>query len=192
MPAVGPRAPTRAEASAARSTTWWRSPSGPPRPTIGRYPATGKATYCWAVPAVPRTGVIVERSSRFVQLIALPEDRKATTVRDAIARKIGRLPDDLARSLTWDRGKEMADHVQFTVDTDVDVYFCDPHSPWQRGTAENTNGLLRQYLPRKDDFSELDQDHLDEIADELNGRPRETLEWMTRSEQFTEFVATTG
>lgn len=139
-----------------------------------------------------QVGVIVERSSRFVQLIALQEDRKAATVRDAIAGKIGRLPVDLARSLTWDRGKEMAQHVQFTVDTDVDVYFCDPHSPWQRGTAENTNGLLRQYLPRKMDFSEVDQDRLDEIADELNGRPRETLEWMTPSEKFTEFVAPTG
>jgi IS30 family transposase len=139
-----------------------------------------------------QVGVIVERTSRFVQLIALPEDRKAVTVKDAIADKIGRLPIDLTRSLTWDRGKEMARHVDFTVETGIDVYFCDPHAPWQRGTAENTNGLLRQYLPRGTDLSVHSQQRLDEIADELNGRPRETLGWMTPSEKFTEFVAPTG
>ncbi len=139
-----------------------------------------------------QVGVIVERTSRFVQLIALPEDRKAVTVKDAIADKIGRLPIDLTRSLTWDRGKELARHVDFTVETGIDVYFCDPHAPWQRGTAENTNGLLRQYLPRGTDLSAHSQQRLDAIADELNGRPRETLGWMTPSEQFTEFVATTG
>lgn len=138
-----------------------------------------------------QVGVIVERTSRFTQLAALPTDRKAATVREAIARKITLLPDDLARSLTWDRGKEMAQHVRFSVDTGVDVYFCDPHSPWQRGTAENTNGLLRQYLPRKMDLSEVSQARLDEIADELNGRPRETLDWKTPSEKFAEFVALT-
>lgn len=139
-----------------------------------------------------QVGVIVERSSRFVQLVALPEDRKAATVRDAIADKITELPEQLARSLTWDRGSEMAEHVQFTVDTGVDVYFCDPYSPWQRGTAENTNRLLRQYLPRKLDLSTLSQEELDRIAAELNERPRETLDWQTPAERFADFVATTG
>lgn len=139
-----------------------------------------------------QVGVIVERSSRLVQLVALPENRKAATVRDAIAEKIIELPEQLARSLTWDRGKEMAEHVNFTVDTGVQVYFCDPHSPWQRGTAENTNQLLRQYLPRKLDFSTLSQEELDRIAAELNERPRETLDWKTPAERFSEFVAMTG
>ena len=139
-----------------------------------------------------QVATMVERTSRFVQLIALPEDRKAATVRDALADKVTELPEALVRSLTWDRGKEMARHVDFTVATDVDVYFCDPHSPWQRGTNENTNGLLRRYLPRSMDLSEVSQARLDEIADELNGRPRETLDWMTPSEKFTEFVAPTG
>jgi len=139
-----------------------------------------------------QVGVIVERSTRFVQLVALPENRKAATVRDAIAGKITELPEQLACSLTWDRGKEMAEHVQFTVDTGVDVYFCDPHSPWQRGTAENTNGLLRQYLPRKLDFSTVPQEELDKIAAELNERPRETLDWKTPAEAFAEFVAMAG
>lgn len=139
-----------------------------------------------------QVGVIVERQSRLLQLVALPEDRKAVTVKDAIAGKITELPEALVRSLTWDRGKEMARHVDFTIETGVDVYFCDPHSPWQRGTAENTNGLLRQYLSRELDFSEISQDRLDEIADEMNGRPRETLSWATPSEHFTESVAHTG
>jgi transposase, IS30 family len=135
---------------------------------------------------------IVERTTRFTLLVRLPGDRKAITVRDAVAAKIVELPEQLRRSLTWDQGKEMAAHVSFSVATDVAVYFCDPHAPWQRGTNENTNGLLRQYLPRSLDFATVTDERLDAIAAELNERPRETLGWMTPSEKFSELVATTA
>jgi transposase, IS30 family len=133
---------------------------------------------------------IVERTTRFTLLVRLPENRKAVTVRDAVAAKIVELPEQLRRSLTWDQGKEMAEHLSFSVATDVAVYFCDPHSPWQRGTNENTNGLLRQYLPRSLDLSTVTDAQLDAIAAELNERPRETLGWMTPSEKYSELVAT--
>jgi transposase, IS30 family len=132
---------------------------------------------------------IVERTTRFTLLVGLPDNRKAITVRDAVAAKIVELPEHLRRSLTWDQGKEMAAHVSFTVATNLAVYFCDPHSPWQRGTNENTNGLLRQYLPRSLDFATVTARQLDAIAAELNERPRETLGWMTPSEKFSELVA---
>jgi len=109
-----------------------------------------------------------------------------------LVERIGTLPAHLRRSLTWDRGHEMADHLRFTVATGVAVYFCDPASPWQRGTNENTNGLLRQYLPRSTDLSTVSQAELDAIADELNGRPRQTLAWMTPSEALAEAVALAG
>ena len=122
---------------------------------------------------------LVERSSRFVMLVGLPSSHTAAVVADALAAKIGELPAQLRRSLTWDQGKEMAAHSQFTVASGVPVFFCDPRSPWQRGTNENTNGLLRQYLPRKSRFAERTQHELDAIAAELNGRPRKTLDWRT-------------
>jgi transposase, IS30 family len=138
-----------------------------------------------------QVGVIVERSTRFVMLIHLPEDRRAETVRDALAAKITGLPESLMRTLTWDQGKEMARHHSFTVATGIPIYFCDPHSPWQRGTAENTNGLLRQYLPRTHDLSRYSAEHLDAIADSLNTRPRQTLGWLKPSEAYAAAVATT-
>jgi IS30 family transposase len=136
-------------------------------------------------------GVMVERTSRFLMLLALPDNRRAETVRDVIARKIQKLPADLIRSLTWDQGKEMGQHAQFTVDTGVAVYFCDPHSPWQRGTVENTNRLLRQYFPRGADYSPLSQDDLDLVADELNQRPRKTLGYQTPAEVLNDLINTT-
>ena len=140
----------------------------------------------------PQIATIVERTTRFTLLVPLPTDRKAHTVRDAIASKIVELPEQLRRSLTWDQGKEMAAHADFKVATDVAVYFCDPHSPWQRGTNENTNGLLRQYLPRSRNLATVTDRELDQIATELNERPRETLGWMTPAEKFNELLAMTG
>jgi IS30 family transposase len=131
---------------------------------------------------------LVERTSRYTQLIALPDGYKAEPVRAALAHSITSLPEQLCRSLTWDQGKEMAEHVRFTTDTGVQVYFCDPNSPWQRGTNENTNGLLRQYFPQRSDLA-VPQEQLDAVAAELNGRPRKTLGWMTPAERFAELLA---
>jgi IS30 family transposase len=135
-------------------------------------------------------GTLVERSTRFVMLMKL-EKPTAEQVRTAMARKIRSLPTELKRSITWDQGKEMADHVRFTIATGVQVYFCDPKSPWQRGTNENTNGLLRQYFPKGTDLSIYSQARLNAVARELNGRPRQTLGWMTPSERLAEVVALT-
>jgi IS30 family transposase len=131
---------------------------------------------------------LVERSTRFVLLIALPNGHKADLVADALATKITTLPAALTRTLTWDQGHEMADHARFTEATGVDVYFCDPKSPWQRGSNENTNGLLRQYLPRTLDFRTVSQADLDAIADRLNGRPRQTLGFKTPSQALAEVL----
>ncbi len=136
-------------------------------------------------------GTLVERRTRYVMLVALPEGRDAHAVRVALTRQIQTLPASLRRSLTWDQGKEMSHHLQFSVDTGVQVYFCDPHSPWQRGSNENTNGLLRQYFPKATDLSVHPQAHLDAVADELNGRPRQTLGWLTPSEALAQCVAAT-
>src|SRR5215469_10772276 len=120
---------------------------------------------------------LVERKSRFVMLVGLPGSHTADVVADALADAITSLPSQLRRSLTWDQGKQMAEHARFSVATGVPVYFCDPHSPWQRGSNENTNGLLRQYFPRSTDFRAVTQSDLDAVAAELNDRPRQTLEW---------------
>jgi IS30 family transposase len=133
-------------------------------------------------------GTLVERSTRFLMLLHLPDGHNAEQVRVAIAEQIMRLPAELRRSLTWDQGKEMADHARFTIDTGVQVYFCDPHSPWQRGSNENTNGLLRQYFPKSTDLSTYSRDDLDFVANQLNGRPRQTLGWMKPCEKFAELV----
>lgn len=119
---------------------------------------------------------LVERRSRYVMLAKLG-DKSSTTVVDALIELVKRLPQDMMRTLTWDRGAELAQHARFTVASDVQVYFCDPRSPWQRGTNENTNGLLRQYLKKTDDLSVYSQEQLDAIAKQLNTRPRETLGW---------------
>jgi len=134
---------------------------------------------------------LVERQSRFVLLERLPSADSPTVVR-ALARRMQRLPVQLAQSLTWDRGKEMAQHKAFTVATDVQVYFCDPQSPWQRGSNENTNGLLRQYFPKGMDLSQVTQQQLNAVANKLNTRPRETLDWKTPADVLAASVAPTG
>jgi IS30 family transposase len=133
---------------------------------------------------------LVERQSRYVMLVRLP-DRNTRTVVKALARRIQRLPASLKQSLTWDRGLEMKHHKSFTIATDVQVYFCDPHSPWQRGSNENTNGLLRQYFPKGTDLSNVTQKSLDVVARKLNTRPRETLGWQTPAEIMAATVAST-
>ena len=133
---------------------------------------------------------LVERHSRFVMLVKMP-DKNSVRVARALARKIQQLPKELRRSLAWDRGIEMASHQQFTLDTQVQVYFCDPYSPWQRGSNENTNGLLRQYFPKGKDLAQYAQAHLDAVAAELNGRPRQTLGWQNPAERFDQIVALT-
>jgi len=137
-------------------------------------------------------GTLVERHSRYVILLKLPNGHGAEAVRKAMTKRVLTLPAQLRRSITWDQGKEMAEHVRFTVETGVQIYFCDPKSPWQRGSNENTNGLLRQYLPKSSDLSQCTQRELDAIARSLNTRPRQTLGWMTPSQAFAEAVAVTA
>ena len=132
---------------------------------------------------------LVERSTRYLLLVALPEgNHKADAVADALGAAITTLPRHLAKSLTWDLGHEMAAHQRFSAETGVTVYFCDPKSPWQRGSNENTNGLLRQYLPKRINFRDLTQDDFDRIAAELNDRPRQTLGFRTPSEALAEVL----
>ena len=150
-------------------------------------------------------GTLVERTTRFTMLLHLPRMEGygvqprvhngpalagygAEAVKDAIAATITTLPAQLRRSLTWDRGKEMAQHAQLKIDAGVQVYFADPHSPWQRGTNENTNGLLRQYFPKGTDLSRHGTDELDAVAAALNGRPRKTLGWKTPAEALNEYL----
>lgn len=136
-------------------------------------------------------GTLVERSSRYVVLLHLPHGKTALHVEEAMRRAIVGLPKELRRSVTWDRGIEMRTHVNFTVTTDVPIYFCDPHSPWQRGSNENTNGLLRQYIPKGSNLAKFTSEDLLEIQRSLNRRPRRTLGYMTPSEKFVELIALT-
>jgi len=134
---------------------------------------------------------LVERSTRYV-LLAKIANQRAETVRRALIERVHTLPEHLWRSLTWDQGSEMAQHRLFSIETGIDVYFCDPLSPWQRGSNENTNGLLRQYFPKGTSVSRYSQAELDAVAVQLNGRPRETLGWQTPAERLTELIALTG
>jgi IS30 family transposase len=136
-------------------------------------------------------GTLVERSTRMVLLLHLPHGKSAPHVEAALKQTILAMPEAWRRSITWDRGTEMITHLSFTETTNIPIYFCDPHSPWQRGTNENTNGLLRQYLPKSSDLSTFTEEDLQRIQRSLNSRPRRTLGYMTPLEKFAELVALT-
>lgn len=135
-----------------------------------------------------QTGTLVERTTSLTMLLALPDNRRAATVADVMQQQIQTLPEQARRSVTWDQGIEMADHARFTIETGIPIYFCDPHAPWQRPSNENTNGLLRQYLPRDSDLSIHSQGDLDDIAAELNTRPRKRLGYLTPLEAFNQLA----
>ena len=138
-----------------------------------------------------QVATLVERHTRYVMLVKVT-GKDTETVTNALIKNARKLPQELYKSLTWDRGKEMADHQRFTLATDIKVYFCDPHNPWQRGTNENTNGLLRQYFPKGIDLSAYSQAKLNAVARKLNERPRKTLNYETPAERFSQTVASTG
>ncbi|HVE46057.1 MAG TPA: IS30 family transposase [Acidimicrobiales bacterium] len=137
-------------------------------------------------------GTLVERTTRLVLLLHLGNDRSAVNVEAAMRKSIATLPDELRRSITWDQGAEMSTHASFTTATGIPIYFCDPHAPWQRGSNENTNGLLRQYLPKGTDLSKHSAADLKRIQRSLNSRPRKTLGYLTPSEAYTQVVAATA
>ncbi|MFD6163540.1 IS30 family transposase [Nocardia sp. NPDC060256] len=134
-------------------------------------------------------GTLVERSTGFVMLLHLPRDRTAATVAEAMIAKMGQLPAQLRRSLTWDQGSEMAQHARITIATGLEIYFCDPHSPWQRGSNENTNGLLRQYFPKGQDLSIFPADYLDYVANQLNTRPRKRHGYRTPAQVLDQLLS---
>ncbi len=133
-------------------------------------------------------GTLVERSSRFVMLVHLPKRRTAPDFADALIPVLKTLPEQLRRSLTWEQGKEMALHKQIALEAEIDLFFCDPRSPWQRGSNENTNGLLRQYFPKTVSLRQFTPDDLDEVTRKLNSRPRKTLDWHTPAERLEELL----
>ena len=133
-------------------------------------------------------GTLVERSTRFCVLLHLPRGYAAENIAAAIPTAVAGLPAHLRRSLTWDQGSEMSRHAEITAATGIGIYFCDPHSPWQRGTNENTNGLLRQYFPKGTSLSRHSKNDLDAVAAELNGRPRKTLAWKTPAQALSELL----
>ena len=134
-------------------------------------------------------GTLVERATRFVMLLHLPDGHGADAVAQAMVEAMSRLPETLRRTLTWDQGSEMKSHAKIAAATGLEIYFCDPHSPWQRGSNENTNGLLRQYFPKGTDLSVYQADYLDHVAGKLNRRPRQTLDWRTPAEALDELLS---
>lgn len=134
-------------------------------------------------------GTLVERQTRYVMLLHLPDSHGAAAVADAMIQAMSQLPQHLRRTLTWDQGSEMTNHARIAAATDLQIYFCDPHSPWQRGSNENTNGLLRQYFPKGTDLSVYQADYLDHVARQLNNRPRKTLDWRTPAEALDQLLS---
>jgi transposase, IS30 family len=191
------RRPQRATAGAVRSRRPWvdgfHLSSRPPEAADRAVPGHWEGDLL--IGAYGRSAIItlVERSTRFVMLGALPDGRASDAVITVLGQLIGRLPAELRRSLTWDQGAELARHAAFSVATNCPVYFCDPHSPWQRGSNENTNGLLRQYFPTTStDFRAITQHDLDDVAHQLNGRPRMTLQWQTPAEALNAVLVATA
>ena len=163
------------------------SPTGPRKPPIGPCPDTGKET--WSSDR-PKSGIVtlVERNSRFALIGRLPGGRDSDTVNEVMTRMIETLPAALMKTITWDQGTEMAGHAKFTVKTGCPVFFCDPHSPWQRGTNENTNGLIRDFYPKGTNFNTITDDDIAETQRLLNIRPRATLDFATPAEKLDEHI----
>ncbi len=158
---------------------------GGPGKRIGSNPDTAPRSDPYVFGARPSAvATLVDRATRYTMVVALPDGYKAETVAAAVIKQMGTLPTHVCRSLTWDRGREMASHATITAALSMPVFFCDPHHPWQRGTNENTNRLLRQYLHKNADLSALTQDDVDAIAAMLNHRPRRVLGWATPAEAF--------
>jgi IS30 family transposase len=187
------RRPRAAAAGAVRSNRDWVGLSIAARPAEAAdraVPGHWEGDLVIGKAGTSAIATLVERTTRFVILLALPESRVSEHVVGQLVTAMGCLPDRLRRSLTWDQGSEMAQHKAFSVATGCPVFFCDPHSPWQRGSNENTNGLLRQYYPKgSHDFGTTTQADLDTTAAELNGRPRETLGWRTPAEKLEELLS---
>ena len=162
----------------------------PPTSRTGPCPDTGKVTSSSAPTSDSAIGTLVERMTGFTMLLHLVSNHGAVVVAEAITAKMSELPEILRLTLTWDQGREMANHLQIAAATDLDIYFCDPHSPWQRGTNENTNGLLRQYFPKGSDLSLHGAGYLDYVAAELNNRPRKRLAWKTPAEALDQLLST--
>ena len=171
---------------------WSTSPSAPPRSRTERCPATGRATSSSARAAAAPSARSSSAPPGSCCCSTSSDGRAAVSVEAAMRKAIATLPDELRQSITWDQGAEMANHASFTIATGIPIYFCDPHAPWQRGSNENTNGLLRQYLPKGTDLSKHTADELVEIQRSLNGRPRKTLGYLTPSEVYAQVVASTA
>jgi IS30 family transposase len=161
----------------------------PPEVADRAVPGHGEGDLILGAAGKSAIGTLVERATRFVMLLHLPDDHGALAVQDAIVAKMAQLPAILRRTLTWDQGREMANHAAIAAATDLDIYFCDPHPPWQRGSNENTNGLLRQYFAKGADLSVFPADYLDYVAAQLNTRPRKTLGWKKPAEVLDELLS---